>query len=253
MGADTKIEWTHHTFNPWIGCVKIDPLCDNCYASNETYTRVQRGKGRELWGADAHRHVTSASNWRLPLRWNRDAAALGMKDRVFCASLADVFEDRRDLNAPREWLWELIRRCGSLEFMLLTKRPQNIAHLLPADVLPLVWLGVSAGTRAGLKRVEILMRHKPLRRFVSAEPLLEDLHFDPGGYLYQDDESEPIDLLIVGGESGHGARPMDEDWVRRLRDACAQRGVSFFYKQRIEGGRKVSLPMLDGSRWAQVP
>src|SRR5690349_7465213 len=121
MGAETQIEWCHHTFNPWIGCTKVDPLCDHCYASVETFPRVQRGKGRELWGADADRHVTSAANWRLPLRWNREAREAGERRRVFCASLADVCEDRRDLDVPREWLWSLVRLCESLDFMFLTK------------------------------------------------------------------------------------------------------------------------------------
>jgi protein gp37 len=254
MGADTKIEWATHTLNPWIGCDQIDPLCDNCYAKNSTFVRYQRSLGVELWGAEAHRHVTSAANWKKPLVWNKAARKAGERHRVFCASLADVCEDRRDLDAPREWLWELIRRCDSLDFMLLTKRPQNIGRLVPLDIIERVWLGVSAGTVAGLKRIEFLVRHPAKRRFVSMEPLLEDVDFDPMDLSYRDEQGRPVDLVIVGGESGHRARPTLDEWVRPIRDNCIAAGVSFFLKQTDETkGKKVSLPLLDGRQWAEMP
>jgi protein gp37 len=264
MGA-TSIEWTARTridgtivpgftFNPWIGCSKIDPLCANCYASVDTFTRVNRSRGRELWGPDAERHVTSSANWLKPIKWDRDAAAAGELRGVFCASLADICEDRRDLDAPREWLWELIRWCDSLDFMLLTKRPQNIGRLVPQDILDRVWMGVSAGTVAGLKRVELLMRHRAFRRFVSAEPLLEDIDFDPMDLAYRDDDGRPVDLVIVGCESGHRARRTEDVWVRGVRENCAASGVSFFLKQLAdERGRIVSLPVLDGRQHQEMP
>jgi protein gp37 len=254
MGENSKIEWTHHTFNPWIGCEKCDPLCDNCYAESETFVRVQRAHGVELWGPGAHRHVTSADNWKKPLRWNRDAIAAGERHRVFCASLGDVCEDRRDLDATRARLWDLVRATSQLDFLFLTKRPQNIERLIPLDVIQRSWLGVSAGTVAGLKRVEFLMRHPAKRRFVSMEPLLEDVDFDPMDIAHRDGDGRPVDLVIVGGESGFRARPTREEWVRSIRDNCTVAGVSFFYKQTDETkGRKVSLPMLDGRRWAEMP
>lgn len=231
MGADSKIQWTHHTFNAWIGCSKVDPLCDNCYAEVETFPRVQRGRGLEMWGPDAHRHITSASNWREPLKWNRAAEAAGERRRVFVNSLSDVCEDRRDLDAPREWLWELIRRCPWLDFMLLTKRPQNIGRFIPQDVLDRIYMGVSAGTVAGLKRVELLMRHRAKFRFVSMEPLLEDVGFDPSDLAYRDDEGRMVDLVIVGGESGRNPRPCHVSWIYRQVQLCQLAGVAPFVKQ----------------------
>lgn len=231
MGAETKIQWCHHSFNAWIGCNKVDPLCDNCYAEVETFPRVQRGRGLEMWGPDAHRHVTSAENWKQPLKWNRFARQDNEMRRVFVNSLSDVCEDRRDLDAPRQWLWELIRRCGWLHFMLLTKRPQNIGRLIPQDVLDRVYMGVSAGTVAGLKRVEILMRHRAKFRFVSMEPLLEDTGFDPMDLAYRGDDGKPVDLVIVGGESGRNPRIADLAHHRAVIEACRAAGVAVFHKQ----------------------
>src|SRR5688572_19892666 len=108
MGENTAIEWATHTFNPWIGCTKISPECARCYAHDETFVRVQRAGGRELWGPTADRHVTSNANWRQPLTWDRAAAAAGERARVFCASLSDVGEYRPDLVEPRARLCELI-------------------------------------------------------------------------------------------------------------------------------------------------
>lgn len=245
MGADSKIEWCRHTFNAWIGCEKCDPCCDNCYAESETFTRVQRSHGRELWGADADRHITSPDNWRKPLRWNAQARRHAhivlrvtgrelpahQRWRVFVNSLSDVCEDRRDLDAPREWLWELIRRCEALDFMLLTKRPQNIGRFVPQDILDRVFMGVTAGTQAGLKRVRLLMRHRAYRRFVSMEPLLEDVDFDPSDLEYRDNEGRMVDLVIVGGESGANARTGDLAHHRAVIEACRLVGVAVFHKQ----------------------
>jgi protein gp37 len=138
--------------------------------------------------------------------------------------------------------------------MLLTKRPQNIGRLVPLDIIERVWLGVSAGTVAGLKRIEFLVRHPAKRRFVSMEPLLEDVDFDPMDLSYRDEQGRPVDLVIVGGESGHRARPTLDEWVRPIRDNCIAAGVSFFLKQTDETkGKKVSLPLLDGRQWAEMP
>jgi protein gp37 len=138
--------------------------------------------------------------------------------------------------------------------MLLTKRPQNIRRLIPKDIIPRVWLGVSAGTIPGLKRVELLMRHEAKYRFVSMEPLLEDVDFDPMDLAYRDNYGRPVDLVIVGGESGHRARPTRDEWVRTIRDNCVAAGTAFFLKQTDETrGKKVSLPLLDGRQWAEMP
>ena len=137
MGEQTGISWTDHTFNPWIGCTAVSAACDHCYA--ETLAK------RYGWDFAARRR-TSENNWRNPRRWNRAAERDGVRRRVFCASLADVFDNQ----VPPEWradLWDLIRACPSLDWQLLTKRPQNIARMLPddwGDGWPNVWLGTTA-------------------------------------------------------------------------------------------------------------
>jgi protein gp37 len=252
MGDTTKIQWTDHTFNPWIGCAKIDPACKNCYAAVDTFARVSRGKGVELWGVNAERHRTSADNWKKPATWNRAATKAGVRSRVFCASLADVFEDRADLDPWRRDLWAIIRATPSLDWQLLTKRPENIARCLPADWgdgYPNVWLGTTAGDQAGAdKRLPVLAQVPAVVRFVSYEPALESVewaaHF----------AARKFHWLIVGAESGPIHRPMDEAWVRVARDQCAAAGVEFFYKQTVtSSGHKIGLPLLDGKQHVEFP
>jgi protein gp37 len=252
MGATTNIEWTDRTFNPWIGCTKIDPACKNCYASVDTFARVSRKRGVELWGPHADRHRTSGENWKQPRRWDRAAAAAGIRSRVFCASLADVFEGRDDLEPWRRDLWTLIRETPHLDWQLLTKRPENITASLPPDWgngYDNVWLGVTAGDQAGADKRLPLLAQVPARvRFVSYEPALESVdwrqHFVAGKFHW----------LIAGAESGASHRPMDEVWARVARDQCALAGVSFFLKQfATDDGRKIKLPVLDGRQHAEFP
>lgn len=243
MSANTKIQWAHHTFNPWIGCTKVSPLCANCYAEVQTFARVQRGKGRELWGPTADRHRTSAANWREPLAWNAAAAAVGERHRVFCASLSDVFEDRRDLDPWRADLWSLIEQTPALDWLLLTKRPQNVARLAPADIVRRAWVGYSGVDDAGVAAVTRL--HARVR-FLSVEPLVAPADLDVAvfplcrrtreehdreclGGLNCDER--PIDWVIVGGESGPCARPCDLEWIRSIVAQCAAAGVPVFVKQ----------------------
>ena len=227
--ATTAIEWAHFTFNPWIGCMKVSEECRNCYAEQQDKFRDWSRDGLKHWGADAARHVTSDGTWAQPRRWNKIAAELGVRFRVFCASLADVFEDRLDLLEPRHRLWALIRETPHLDWLLLTKRPENMLAMLPPDFAAgrpwvNVWLGTSAGDQAGwYRRVGHLVDVPAHVRFVSAEPLLGRLH-SLGGLVY-------LDWMIVGGESGPNARSMHPDWPRDLRDACKQHGVAFFFKQ----------------------
>jgi protein gp37 len=146
MGENSKIEWTDHTFNPWIGCQHVSPGCDQCYAE----TMMDHRYGKVEWGPHGERKRTSKGNWRNPLKWNADARAFkreyGHRPRVFCASLADVFDNQ----APSEWrkdLFALIRECRRLDWLMLTKRPQNILKMLPedwGDGYRNVWLGVTA-------------------------------------------------------------------------------------------------------------
>lgn len=257
MGEHSKIQWTHHTFNPWIGCTKIAPECTNCYASVQTFARVQRGKGRELWGPKGERHVTSDANWRQPLKWNREAKEAGERRRVFCASLADVFDDRGDLYDPRARLYGLIRETPHLDWLLLTKRPENADRLWVraqtdwwngADSLgptwaPNVWLGTSAGS---MKTATALLPHlfkvPAAVRFISMEPILEHVdvfdvdgpvavamtELDPNEAAYP---AECTDWVIVGGESGPGARPCNVEWIRSVVRQCRDAGVPCFVKQ----------------------
>ena len=132
MADNSNIEWCDHTFNPWEGCQKVSPECDNCYAE----ARNQRFAGGTNWGPKAPRRRTSVSNWNKPRRWNRDHAAFfaahGRRQRVFCASLADVFDNAVD----RQWridLFQLIHETPNLDWQLLTKRPQNMRRMLPVD------------------------------------------------------------------------------------------------------------------------
>ena len=139
MAEFSKIEWTDHTFNPWIGCQHVSPGCDHCYAETQNNFRKWNGG---TWGPHAPRKRTSEANWRKPLQWARDAANRGKSARVFCASLADVF-DNQVAPAWRVDLFELIRETPQLDWLLLTKRPENIRKMLPLDWMdgyPNVWL-----------------------------------------------------------------------------------------------------------------
>ena len=251
MSDNSKIEWTDHTFNPWEGCQKVAPECDNCYAE----TRNNRFHGGVNWGPKAPRRRTSAQNWNKPRKWNRNAEAFfaehGRRQRVFCASLADVFDNAVD-PAWRADLFDLIRECDGLDWLLLTKRPQNIAKMLPedwGDGWPHVWLGTSAGTqKTADQNIPPLLAVPAAVRFVSAEPLLGPVNLevistdDIGIYALsgvQSDGSGPsgfsigakLDWVICGGESGPQARPMHPEWARHLRDQCQAASTAFFFKQ----------------------
>jgi len=155
VAKDSDIEWTHHTFNPWWGCVKLSPACAHCYA--ETWARRF---GDELWGGDAPRRFFSGHHWREPLRWNSEADKQGIRARVFCASMADVFEPRTDLDPWRDKLWALIEKTPHLDWLLLTKRPGHIKNVYPWAHNPRenVWLGTTAeNQRWATRRIERLI------------------------------------------------------------------------------------------------
>ncbi|KVR27802.1 hypothetical protein WK15_11585 [Burkholderia ubonensis] len=251
MSENTKIEWCDHTFNPWEGCQKVGPGCDHCYA--ETRNARFAGGTAVNWGPGAARRRTSAANWRKPLQWNRDGtfyAIHGRRQRVFCASLADVFDNEVDLLWGRD-LFQLIADTQNLDWLLLTKRIGNVPTMLRhigVDKLPdNVWLGATIVNQAEADRDIPKLLAVPARvRFLSMEPLLgrvtlrnlpigahhEELHF-PLEHDRFDALSVPngINWVIAGGESGHGARPMRADWARSLRDQCAAAGVPFLFKQ----------------------
>jgi protein gp37 len=140
MGKNSKIEWTHHTFNPWWGCTKVSPACKNCYA--ETWARRI---GADIWGRSAPRRFFSDQHWRAPLAWNSEAQDEGVRRRVFCASMGDVFEGRTDLNEWRVRLWQLIEDTPWLDWLLLTKRPERALDYVPWDLEwpENVWVGTT--------------------------------------------------------------------------------------------------------------
>lgn len=223
MAKDSGIEWTHHTFNPWWGCVKLSPACAHCYA--ETWAKRV---GMELWGGDATRRFFSDDHWRAPIRWNSDAERVGVRARVFCASMADVFEPRKDLDPWRDRLWTLIEKTPNLDWLLLTKRPGQLKHVYPwaKRARDNVWLGTTAeNQRWADRRIERLLSVEAKVRFLSCEPLLSGV--DLSRWL----RARQITWVIAGGESGGHARPTHPNWVRALRDQCRAFDVPFHFKQ----------------------
>jgi protein gp37 len=269
MAENSKIEWTDHTFNPWIGCTKISPACDNCYAEADFDKRRHFVK----WGSGQPRMLTSAANWRKPLAWNKQHAKFfaqhGRRQRVFCASLADVFDN--EVSAGwRGDLFKSIERTPNLDWLLLTKRIGNAWPMIDAaldacvnvDKQPLagwpwpnVWLGATVCNQAEADRdIPKLLDTPAVKHFLSIEPMLGNIDLDPKwlraspSQAYIDGKvtasmpawtrygAHALDWIICGGESGPKARPMCSDWVRSLRDQCAESGVPFFFKQWGEWG-----------------
>lgn len=243
MGKDSAIEWTHHTFNPWVGCTKVSPGCKHCYAEHLMDTRL----GRVNWGPGNPRSRTSEANWRKPLAWNRAAKEAGERHRVFCASLADVFDPEVD----DEWridLFRLIFDTPHLDWLLLTKRPENVVPFMDdacwpqtgcplfADKLPdNVWLGTSVEDISAITRIGQLLQVPAALHFLSCEPLLGEFNIQHflGDYYssMHGGFGQGIRWVIAGGESGPGARPMHPQWARQLRDQCVAAGVPFLFKQ----------------------
>lgn len=237
MAENSKIEWCHHTFNPWIGCSKVSPGCDHCYAENLA-TRYKMAE----WGPGKPRKLTSDANWLMPIKWNKQAQAAGTRYRVFCSSLADVFDN--EVNDGWRWrLFALITQTPHLDWLLLTKRVGNIEKMLPPnwgrDGLPNVWLGISVVNQLEADRdIPKLLSIHAHRRFLSMEPLLGAVNLnnlDPEKYGRFNALSgvgvSRIDWVIVGGESGADARPLHPDWAKSLRDQCNAAGVPFLFKQ----------------------
>ena len=261
MTQYSSIEWTHYTFNPWQGCTKVSPECAHCYA--ETFDKRRLHTNETHWGKMAPRLFHNDNFWLSPEVWNRQATKVGQRRRAFCASLADVFEDRADLIPHRERLCQLIEATPMLDWLLLTKRPQNIRRMIPPTWLDQprhnVWLGTSVGVRDRLHVIDELRSVPAVVRFLSIEPLLEDL-----GKI----DLNEINWVIVGVESGAGARPMQANWLRTIRDRCVDRGVALFFKQwgklannldpddptaKENGGKAKGGRLLDGRTWDQMP
>lgn len=236
----------------------------------------------ELWGKKSERRFLSDSYWRQPLTWNRQALATGKRARVFCASMADVFEDRCDLDDARKRLWELIDRTPDLDWLLLTKRPEAVGDLVPwcGSWARNVWLGTTIeNDKWAQRRAPLLLQYPASVRFVSCEPLLGPVDLSP---WMKHPRERSIDWVIAGGESGHYARPTNPEWFRKLRDQCRANAGPFHFKQwgnwvpvsldEISGhrsramksdsgesvvlfniGKKAAGRALEGREWDQVP
>jgi protein gp37 len=239
-----------YTFNPWLGCTKVSPACFHCYAE----TLVDKRFGRVEWGRGNPRSRTSDANWKQPLKWSREAAKFGARRKVFCASLADVFDAEVD-PAWRNDLWALVRATSWLDWLILTKRPENVPGMLPVDWnhgYSNVWLGTSVENQhyANL-RIPRLTAVPAVVHFLSVEPLLGPIKFNT---------LDDIEWVIVGGESGHGARPMMKDWVVGIREQLTGARVPFFFKQwgefneqGVKTGKKKAGHELDGVTYHEFP
>lgn len=231
----TSIEWCDYTFNPWWGCTKVSPGCDNCYA--EAFAN-RLMPAAHLW--DGNRRQFGEKHWNEPRRWNAKAEKEGRRSRVFCASMADVF-DKDGSDWLRNDLWCLIEESPHLDWLLLTKRVGNVERMMAPRWMGIfprnVWLGISVVNQEEADRdIPKLIEIAAGVRFLSCEPLLGPISFE-GRWVehlnpaFHENWLEQIKWVIAGGESGHGARPMHPEWVRDLRDQCAVLEVPFFMKQ----------------------
>lgn len=238
----TKIAWTNHTFNIAWGCAKISPGCANCYAD-----RLSTRYGLDIWGKGKGRRIFGEKHWAEPLKWNAQAEAAGVRQRVFCSSMCDVFEDHPTIDAERGKLWPLIRATPWLDWQLLTKRAERIAGNLPPDWgngYANVWLGVSVESDDYAWRFNDHLAHIPSQvRFVSYEPALGPVT----GLKWAN-----LNWIIYGGESGKGYRTDQSEWARHVKSRCVEFGVSFFYKQGA-AFRPGADPTLDGVKIQEFP
>lgn len=272
MVANSAISWTDHTWNPWIGCTKVSPACNNCYAE-----ALAQRYGWAQWG-DHPRKRTSDATWRAPHKWNKQTPGAF----VFCASLADIFDNQVDPQWRRD-AFAVMRLTPNLTYLLLTKRPGNIETLSENGLPPNAAIGCTVVTQREAERdlPKLLDAKKALRpafAFVSIEPMLEaidltDLHTDshadlnaftgrgiwPGAKLYADSMNATktytgkLDWVICGGESGPKARPVDGDWIRGLREQCELHDAPFHFKQWGGMTAKANGKELDGREWCERP
>jgi protein gp37 len=262
VAEHTRIAWADGTFNSWWGCTRITKACKNCYAEAQS-----RRFGESVWGDNAPRRFFGDKHWNEPIRWNRKAEKEGVQRRIFAGSMCDVFEDRRDLFFPRMRLFRLVEDTPFLTWMFCTKRPQNYHRLLPASWLggprPNVWLLATASDQDEFDTAaNELIRVPAMVRGISVEPMLGPISraqqwMQRGWFrspcpahtkrfelecvdcIRQPTQDLPrINWVVVGGESGPGARPVQSSWVRALRDQCADTRTAFFFKQMGSRGHK---------------
>lgn len=269
MGESTGISWTDHTFNPWLGCQRVSPGCEKCYAETLVTGRMRL----PVWGpSKTTERKRTTTPWKELPRWNRAAERDGVRRKVFCASLADIFEDHPMVVEWRAEALALLASCTSLDVQLLTKRPENIRRMVPSAWLAPggwpahVWIGTTVeDQRRAEERILHLLRVPAAVRFLSCEPLLEAVDLDPltcdecwgHDVFFAEVGAQPccadcgpgtfgngvemshgwwlgpdkIEWVIVGGESGPKARPFDLAWARRIVAQCREAGVAAFVKQ----------------------
>ena len=256
----SEISWTDNTFNPWTGCVKISPACDSCYAE-KLDQRDLRGLGETHWGKEAPRYVASDEYWKKPLVWERKAVREGIRKRVFSGSMCDVMERRDDLHESRQRLFALIEKTPHLDWLLLTKRPQEYRHFLPEswrkNPRHNVWFMTTVENADYVWRIHEMLRVPAVVYGVSMEPLLGPVQLPPE-YLALGRRA----WVIVGGESGRSrsVRASDIGWFREIRDQAVTADVPFHFKQwgtynadLVKIGKKASGRLLDGREWNELP
>lgn len=257
MAENTEISWTDSTQSWWIGCTAISDACTHCYAE-----ALNKRTGGDNWGNKPRRR-TSVQNWNNPLRWQRKAgeffAQHGRRRRVFVSSMSDFYDNQVDPQWRAD-AWDVIRQCPDLDWLILTKRPQNIRKMLPPfwdEIKDRIWSGTTVEDQPRAEtNIPHILRIDSRYRFISAEPLLGPLFlreikvgveptryldaltgsiYSISGYdgmrLTHDYAPHKLDWVITGGESGHGARPMHINWPRVIRDDCEMAGVAFHWKQ----------------------
>lgn len=243
MAENSKISWTDDTFNPWWGCMRVGPGCDNCYAAT-----LDKRTGGDHWDGETLPRRTGHTNWNKPIRWNKEAEKTGIRRKVFCASMADVFDNR----VPNEWreeLWKLISITPMLDWIIVTKRVGNVKKMLPADWgdgYRNVWLLATVVTQKEADRdIPKLMDVPAFNRGLSVEPQIENIKLNESG----------LDWVICGAESGPKRRPFNSDWARTLRDFCILNNIPFFLKQMPGETSKgvIETPYLDDKKWINFP
>lgn len=257
---NSKIEWTDHTFNGWIGCTHVSPACAHCYAEQ----RFDKHFGKVKWGKGQKRLRTSVKNWNEPLKWDRKAKEKGVIEKVFSNSLSDW----ADPEVPDEWrhdLFDLIDQTNNLTWLLLTKHPENASRFIyeylseftpdsgiarsHESFIKKIWVGVTVeNQKAANERIPILLQIPSAKLFLSIEPMLEEIKIfnlltDETCYYCGNNDGQvgrcycgmstesKIHWVICGGESGAKARPINPEWVRSLRNQCFDAGIPFFFKQ----------------------
>lgn len=259
MGDNTGIEWADATWNPATGCTHVSAGCDHCYAERLAERLQHMGVAGYENGFTYTEHPERLF---MPTRWKRPR-------RIFVNSMSDLFHEHATYDFVRD-VFATMYNTDQHTYQVLTKRPQKAASWIRrmlGDIhavrLPAhIWIGTSVENEAATFRIPALLTIPARVRFLSCEPLLGPLDLTP--YVFEntakDDpyywtpDGHGVDWVITGAESGPGARPMDEDWVRGIRDACMGWGVPLFYKQAAtSGGKKIPTPMLDGRQWTAMP